>query len=157
MRVLQVCLLVCAVAGPFAVTAGAQASGIGSQARAAGTVVVAQVEELRPRFERNSHGDQLIVSDVYLRVEEAWKGAAAHSLIITTVEGGTVGALSLQVSDMPALKNGDRAVLFLDAQGPGRYALRNRGRGIMKLTPTDRVEGSQVTLAEVRRAAGAGR
>ena len=154
MRVALPIALLCALASGDVFAAGGRAPDVASRAREARTVVLGEVEELRPRFERNKHGDHLIVSDVYVRVEEAWKGAQPYGLIITTVEGGTIGELSLTVSDMPVLKPGERTVLFLDETSPGRYALRNRGHGALKVR-NDAVEGTDMTLDQVRRIAKA--
>jgi hypothetical protein len=68
------------------------------------------------------------------------------------VEGGTVGDLTLKVSDMPALNSGDRAVFFLDddGNGNGNHIPHDRGRGVLKLTEADRVEGTTLTLDAVR-------
>jgi hypothetical protein len=146
--------VICAIATSAVILAG-QSPSVASRAKAARTVVLAAVEDVQPRFGQNRHGDRLIVSDVYVRVEEAWKGAQASSMLIATVEGGTIGELTLRVSDMPALKRGDRAVFFLDQTGPGRYAPHARGLGILKLTADNRAEGTDLTLAQVRQAARA--
>ncbi len=149
MRVVLPIALLCALASWDASAASSHVQDVAARARAARTVVLAEVEELRPRFDQNKHGDHLIVSDVYVRVEEAWKGAQPAALIITTVEGGTIGELSLTVSDMPVLKPGERAVLFLDETSPGRYALRNRGKGALKVR-NNKVEGTDLTLDDIR-------
>jgi hypothetical protein len=146
--------VICAIATSTVILAG-QSPSVASRAKAARTVVLAEVEDVQPRFDQNRHGDRLIVSDVYVRVEEAWKGAQPSSVLIATVEGGTVGELSLRVSDMPALKRGDRAVFFLDQTAPGRYAPHGRGHGVLKLTSDNRAEGTGLTLAQVRQAARA--
>jgi hypothetical protein len=122
-----------------------------ARARGAGRVVVAKVAEVQPRFETNRHGDRLIVSELLLDVEETWKGAATP-VLQATVEGGTIGALTLAVSDMPALKPGDRAVFFLDATERGGHVPHDRGFGILKLGAAGRIEGSDQTLGDLRRA-----
>jgi hypothetical protein len=144
--------VICVIATSTAIVSG-QAPSVASRARTARTVVLAEVEDIQPRFDRNRHGDRLIVSDVYVRVEEAWKGASPATLLIATVEGGTIGELTLRVSDMPSLKRGDRAVLFLDQTAPGRYAPHRRGLGILKLTSDGRAEGTGFTLPQLRQAA----
>jgi hypothetical protein len=70
--------------------------------------------------------------------------------VTVTVEGGTVGDLTLTVSDLPSLRSGDRAMFFLDPGGNGRMVPRDRGRGILKVSKAGTVEGSAVTLDEVR-------
>jgi hypothetical protein len=66
-----------------------------------------------------------------------------------TVEGGTVGDLTLRVSDMQELKEGERAVFFLDADGISNVP-HGRGRGILKLDDNDHVQGSTLTLDQVK-------
>jgi hypothetical protein len=68
------------------------------------------------------------------------------------VEGGTVGDLTLQVSDMPSIEVGERAVFFLDRRPSGTRQLHGRGLGMLKLDANDRVQGTNLTLEDVRRA-----
>ena len=93
-------------------------------------------------------GDQLIVSHGLLQVQETLKGAPAAALQLV-VEGGTVGGLTLQVSDMPTIEPGERAVFFLERTPSGTRKLHRRGLGIMKLDANDRVLGNGMTLDEV--------
>jgi hypothetical protein len=111
---------------------------------------VAHVSQVTPRMERNRFGDELIVSQVQLAVEETLKGAPASTLEVV-VEGGTLGDLTLRVSDMPEMKAGDRAVFFL-AREPGteRFVPHLRGQGVVRLDAEDRVPGSSLTLARIR-------
>jgi len=122
---------------------------IASRARGAGRVVVARVIDVHAQFETNRFGDQLIVSSALLEVLETLKGAPAATLGVS-IEGGTVGDLTLKVSDMPAMRSGDRAVFFLDEASGGNHVPHDRGRGVLKLADTDRVEGSNLTLNDVR-------
>jgi hypothetical protein len=131
-------------------TLAAQDPTIETQAREARVVVIARVIQVQPRFDTNRFGDQLIVSDLLLEVEDTLKGARAN-VIQATIEGGTIGELTLKVSDMPTLKSGDRAVFFLDEQTPGRYIPHGRGFGILQVDAGGRVKGN-LTLADVRRA-----
>src|SRR5262245_52433966 len=84
-------------------------------ARGAQRIVVGQVTRVESRFESNQFGDQLIVSDVSLDVLETLKGPDQPEVQIE-VEGGTVGELTLKVSDLPVLQRGERGVFFLDGQ-----------------------------------------
>src|SRR4051794_23860315 len=72
---------------------------IAERAKGAETVVVATVIEVTPAFEHNEFGDRLIVSHALLRVEETLKGSPP-AIMPLDVEGGTIGALTLKVSDM---------------------------------------------------------
>lgn len=133
---------------------------IASRAQGAGRIVVARISDIRAQFATNRFGDQLIVSTAVLEVLETLKGAPAATLQVE-VEGGTVGDLTLKVSDLPSLTQGERAVFFLDA-GPGGVLLpHGRGHGILKLSAGDRVDNGTLTLAELRQqiraAVGGGR
>ena len=123
---------------------------IATRANGASRVVVARVVDVRSRFTANRFGDQVIVSTAVLDVSENLKGAAARMLDVE-FEGGTVGDITLKVSDLPSLAPGERAMFFLDADSAGVLIPHDRGRGIVKLGPDDRVENSAVTLADLRR------
>ena len=121
---------------------------LAAHSRGAGKVVVARVSTVHSTFASNRFGDQLIVSNAVLEVLETLKGEP-QAVTTVTVEGGTVGDLTLRVSDMQQLKEGDRAVFFLDADGISNVP-HGRGRGIMKLDDTDKVKGSNLTLGQVK-------
>ncbi len=121
---------------------------VASRARGAGKVVVARIVDVRAQFETNQFGDQLIVSHAVLEVLETLKGAPEATMTVA-VEGGTVGDLTLKVSDLPSVNEGDRAVFFLDA-GSNGHTPHGRGRGIMKLNDSDRVDGTTLSLEDVR-------
>jgi hypothetical protein len=112
--------------------------------------VVASVQDVSAHFARNSFGDQLIVSRVLLQLEENLKGSSAEPMLSVDVEGGTIGDLTLHVSDLPALRPGERAVFFLERTGDGHLVPHLRGLGILKLTDQNSVRGSTLTLASVR-------
>ena len=126
---------------------------VASRAKGAGKIVVATVKSVESRFEVNPFGDQLILSDMTLQVHETLRGAAIPSLVVT-IEGGTVGDLKLEVSDIPILRPGDRAVFLLNERGPDSdsYLPHQRGLGILKLDAANRIEDSNLTLDDVRRA-----
>ncbi|HEV8394171.1 MAG TPA: hypothetical protein VGQ37_07845 [Vicinamibacterales bacterium] len=121
---------------------------LAAHSRGAGKVVVARISGVHSTFATNRFGDQLIVSNAVLEVLETLKGAP-QAVTTVTVEGGTVGDLTLRVSDMQELKEGDRAVFFLDADGLGNVP-HGRGRGILKLDDDDKVKGSNLTLEQVK-------
>ena len=79
------------------------------------------------------------------------KGPADKSVELS-VEGGTIGDLTLEVSDMPTVKRGERAAFFVDRAKNGSLVPYGRGQGIMKLDVSNRVEGSDLSLDDVRRA-----
>jgi hypothetical protein len=123
---------------------------IAAHSRGAGKVVVARISDVHSTFATNRFGDQLIVSNAVLEVLETLKGAP-QTVTMVTVEGGTVGDLTLRVSDMQELKEGERAVFFLDADGLSNVP-HGRGRGILKLDDDDKVTGSNLTLEQVKNA-----
>src|SRR5690349_21407196 len=125
MRLVLTTFFVCVLAA----SAGAQSQDVADHAKTADTVVVATVEDISPRFSVNEFGDRLIVSDVWLRVEDTLKGAP-QNLLSVEIEGGTIGDLTLKVSDLPALQKGERGVFLLDARH-GRNHPHGRGKGIL--------------------------
>jgi hypothetical protein len=121
------------------------------RSRDAKAVVVGSVVEIAARFDTNRFGDQLIVTTAAVAVEEALKGSLA-GVVYVTYEGGTVGDLTLKVSDMPSPRRGDRAVLFLDADGWG-YVPHGRGADVyLRLDDNGLVRGTTMNLGQIRRA-----
>jgi hypothetical protein len=142
--------VICVAIGAITLRADQQTAAIDSQAREARKVLIAKVATVKSRFEINQFGDNLIVTDMLLEVEETMKGAASTA-VEATIEGGTVGEVTLAVSDIPAMRVGDRAVFFLDEAPAGRHVPHKRGLGILKIDGSDRVS-PDMTLADVRRA-----
>lgn len=122
---------------------------IQERARGSQRVVVATVASLEARWETNDFGDRLIVSKAVLTVDETMKGASAE-LVEMDIEGGTVGEITLKVSDLPALSRGQRAVFFLARGRNGRMVPHMRGQSILALDAQQRVAGTDVSLGEVR-------
>jgi hypothetical protein len=123
---------------------------IPERARGAARIVVAKAISVTPGWRRNSFGDELIVSEIALEVQETLKGAAANILFLD-LEGGTLGDLTLHVSSLPDLKRGERAVFFLDELPTGSHVPHLKGLGILKLDSTDHVQGSSLRLEDIRR------
>lgn len=123
-------------------------------ARGADRIVVATVTQVTPAFQRNGFGDDLIVSHARLRIEAGLKGPvkAAGQDVVVELEGGTIGDLTLEVSDLPSLTRGERAVIFLRQNSRGAFVPHGRGQGILKLDSADHVRGSHLTLSDVRNA-----
>jgi hypothetical protein len=114
--------------------------------RGAEQVVVGTVEEVTAQFGLNEYGDQLILSTVTLSVRESLRGEAAATVRFA-LEGGTVGELTLEVSDLPTLKRGDRGVFALRRSRAGQGWVPNgRALGILlmdidgELEPVRRAE-----------------
>lgn len=140
-------LLTCAVAPASA----DPRTDLPAQAKGARKVVVATVTDVQSSFGVNDHGDQLILSRVSVRVDETMKGPHEGTAVVT-LEGGTVGDLTLSVSDMPEMAKGERAVLFLDDSPKNGQVPHGRGAGVMKLDENDRVEGTDLTIDDIRAA-----
>ena len=147
MKTLLAVALVCVSASALRAEVGPP-TDLAAHSRGAGKIVVARISGVHSTFATNRFGDQLIVSNAVLEVLETLKGAP-QAVTTVTVEGGTVGDLTLRVSDMQELKDGDRAVFFLDADGISNVP-HGRGRGILKLDSNDRVTGSALTLDQVK-------
>jgi len=141
-------LFVCLVTSTVSAAVG-PVPDIATRTRGAKSIVVATVVSVNARQGTNRFGDQLIVSDVLLNVSETLKGSHVQAVTVS-VEGGQLGDLTLKVSDLPAMKVGERAVFFLE-QAPEGIVPHQRGFGILKLDAADRVEESMLTMAELRR------
>jgi hypothetical protein len=138
-----------AISGAVPGAASLKPVPIADRAKGADSVVVAQVEQVEAVFERNQWGDELIVSNVSLLVEEAIKGTPPGRVRLA-LEGGTVGDLTLQVSDLPELRPGDRAVFFLKRGADARSVPHLRGQGVLLLDQRNVVRKSSLTLDQVR-------
>lgn len=126
---------------------------IPARAKGAERIVVGKVADVRASFGTNAHGDQLIISQVDVEVLDVLKGSPADAVTVE-VEGGTVGDLTLRVSDMPELKPGERAVFFLEGEAAGRLKPHGRGHGILKLDRDNQVHDSELTLEAVKALVG---
>ena len=124
---------------------------VGKQAKGAKKVVVATVTEVDSEFAENDYGDRLIFSNVTLQIDETMKGPHEGSMVVA-IEGGTVGEVTLTVSDMPRMSRGERAVLFLDESPKRGHVPHGRGAGVLKLDADDRVAGTSVSVEDIRAA-----
>ena len=112
-------------------------------------IVTATVSEVDTTEAVNEFGDRLIVSRATLVVEEVLKGAAVDTLTLY-VEGGTLGDITLHVSDMPLILTGDRGVFFVGRTSSGLDVPHRRGRGILILDADDLVTGTGLSLNDIR-------
>lgn len=126
------------------------------RARGALQIVVGRVTAVNPVWQVNEFGDRLIVSVVRVAVDETLKGAV-ESAVDVEVEGGTIGQLTLHVSDQESFARGDRAVFYLRRSARGALVPHLRGQGTLKLDRNSRVPNSSLTLDEIRRTVAAAR
>ena len=144
-------VLVCALACLFETPAHAQRDvPLAERARGAEQVIVGRVASVTPVWRNNDFGDRLITSIVHVIVEETLKGASQQTVDVE-VEGGTIGDLTLRVSDLDTFATGERAVLYLEHSRRGTLVPHLRGLGLQKIDQAGRIRGSNVTLDQVRR------
>ena len=114
------------------------------RARGAEQIILGRVASVSPEWRVNDFGDRLIVTVVRVAVDETLKGDSQATIDIE-VEGGTIGSLTLHVSDQQSFAPGDRAV-----PGRGAQALRRRPTTASPSRPSPssaNVEGSGTTAA----------
>lgn len=131
------------------VAAGPPAELLAQLLRSSQQTIVGTVVETKASRVRNASGDEIIVTRAMIRVSETLKGRRM-AWVPLELEGGTLDGITMGVSDLPLLERGDRGVFLVEAAGPGRFAPRGRGAGILKLDENDRLEGLGLSLAEVR-------
>lgn len=129
---------------------------LAERARGAERVVVGQVASVSPVWQVNRFGDRLIVSVVRVAVSETLKGDAAPAIDVE-MEGGTIGDLTLRVSDQVTFTAGERAVFYVNRTARKTFVPHLRGQGVLKLDRSNRVPGSSLTLDRIRREVAAGR
>jgi hypothetical protein len=120
----------CELSGPARATVAQQGPSLESRFSGAERVLVGTVERLSSAFGTNEHGDHVILSTVTVRVQERLRGEAAETASFE-IEGGTVGQLTLEVSDQPSPRAGDRGVFALRRSAAGRWVPNRRGHGIL--------------------------
>ncbi len=118
--------------------------------------LVGTITETRASKRRSSWGDDIIVTTAIIRTEEALRGAPSTWTALE-LEGGTLNGVTMEASDTPLMRQGERAVFLVDQLPDGRFIAHGRGLGILKLRIDDRVENSELTLNEVRALAREGR
>ena len=129
---------------------GGPAKDVPERAKGAKKVVVATATSVSPRWRTNAHGDQLIVSLVGLQVEETLKGEPGN-FVWLEVEGGTLNGLTLRVSSMSEVKEGERGVFFLDETGDGTHVAHGKRKGVMKLDKKNQAAEDGLSLDDIKR------
>ena len=113
-------------------------------------MVVGTVDRVVPMAVQNEYGDQLIISRTTVVVEEVLQGSPTETLTVD-IEGGTLDDLTLEVSDMPSVKQGDRGVFFVARSAGGSHVLHRRGEGLLRLRQNEVVDRPGLTLDSIRR------
>ena len=126
------------------------------RARGAEQIVLGRVASVSQEYRVNDFGDRLIVSVVHVAVDETLKGNS-QATVDVEVEGGTIGSVTLHVSDQQSFAPGDRSVFYLTRSRRGTMVPHLRGQGTLKLDRTSRVPNSSLTLDEIRRTVAAAR
>ena len=124
------------------------------RARGADRVVIGRVASVSPAWQINEFGDRLIVSTLRVNVDENLKGPASAAVDVE-IEGGTIGGLTLHVSDQASFAPGERGVFFVRRTTRGTFAPHLRGQSLMKLDASNRVQGTALTLDDIRRGVAA--
>jgi hypothetical protein len=88
------------------------ADKIGLRAEEATDIVVGKIKHAKSFYAKNRWGDELIMSEVNLKVDKALKGGQ-YDEVVFIVEGGEVGDVMLRVSSVPLFKEGETAVFYL--------------------------------------------
>jgi hypothetical protein len=150
-------IAVCAIMLASVTSIDAQRTDLSSteRARNAEQVIVGRVASVNPVWGNTDYGDRLIFSVLHVTVDETLKGAAQPAVDVE-VEGGTIGSLTLRVSDLETFRPGDRAIFYLQHNRRGALVPHLRGLGLQRLDAAGRVAGTAITLDQVRRDVRAG-
>ena len=87
-----------------------QRLGLEDLVKKAHTIVVGRVSNSRTYWSPNK---KLIFTNYTIQVDESIKGKAGRTLEVTTI-GGKLDGVELHVAGMPAFKNGENAVVFVE-------------------------------------------
>jgi hypothetical protein len=145
------CLTAVVFAPGIAAGQDAVAVPLAERARGAERIVVGTVASVGPVWRVNEFGDRLIVSVLRVTVNETLKGPTQPTVDVE-VEGGTIGDVTLRVSDQVSFTPGERAVFYLKRNPRGAFVPHLRGQGLMKLDRSNRVQDSNLTLDSIRQA-----
>ncbi len=141
------------MAGALAQSKAAEFNAALKQAKFA---LVGTITETRASKRRSSWGDDIIVTTAIVRTDETLRGVPPTWTALE-LEGGTLNGVTMEASDTPLTRQGERAVFLVDQLPDGRFIAHGRRLGILKLRTDDRVENSELTLNEVRALAREGR
>ena len=89
-----------------------QADRIDKRADEATNIVVGKIKQVKSFYATNKWGDNLIMSEVTLKVDKVHKGDQVEEVTFI-VEGGAVGDIVLRVSSVPLFEEGEALILYL--------------------------------------------
>lgn len=93
-------------------------------------VVAAEVQACSARYDV----DGRIVTDVLVRVDEVGKGPSRRGEVLQLLLlGGTVGELTMRVEGGAVLREGERAMLFLERHPTGHLIPAGFSQGVMRI------------------------
>jgi hypothetical protein len=141
----------CIWVGPLGAAVG-RGVPLDERVRGAERVIVGTALSIAARWHDTPSGDRIIVSRLLVRVDETWKGSTSETVWVD-VDGGTLNGVTLRVSGIETVEEGERAVWLLDRAGDSVYAPHLRGMGILPIDERDRIRGTRVALSDVRAAA----
>src|SRR5512141_2879277 len=90
----------------------AQATKVNKADLEATHILLGRVDDVQSFFGVNERGDQIILSRVRVKALK-WTKGDPSAFVEFMVEGGSVGELSLKVSDVPEFERGQRLRLLL--------------------------------------------
>ncbi len=76
----------------------------------ADVIILGDVENIRCEWSLNK---KIILTVTTLRIKEVWKGNVQNSRVFIQTYGGTIGDLSLKVSDVSVYQEGEEVLVFL--------------------------------------------
>lgn len=76
----------------------------------ADVIILGEVEDVRCEWSLNR---KIILTISTLKIKEIWKGKVLNSKVFIQTPGGTIGDLSLKVSDVPVFQKGEEVLVFL--------------------------------------------
>lgn len=97
----------------------AYADRIDRRADEATNIVVGKIKQVKSFYATNKWGDDLIMSEVTLKVDKVNKGDQIDEVTFI-VEGGAVDDIVLRVSSVPLFEEGEELILFLKKKN-GRF------------------------------------
>ena len=78
--------------------------------QAADVIILGDVEDVRCEWSLNK---EIILTVTTLKIKEVWKGQVRNSRVFIQTPGGTIGDLTLRVSDVPVFQKGEDVLVFL--------------------------------------------